>query len=294
MSSVTTRISVKGKKRSRAAFANHKRPGPEIKKTNAFFDPAATGNNLYSAMLWVPFSTNIPSGRSDMTAAYNVRFFRYPSQGSQSYSAVGDSIRIRNILIKGYCNVHSNLMTSCNVKFYFLRWMNNPSLDADKLWNNFESISSSQSVADQITHMKHNYYKAVLNSEMLSKDISVQKLFELHLTPYHDSYRGQTMSGTLGDGVWAGHSVPQLASTTSYAIPIYKNLKVNENFSLKYFTESGSNKHYDHYGLVMFCDLPTAAATTFTPGQTTPNYTASSGLQPFELNFFTLVYYTDA
>lgn len=291
MSSVTTRISVKGKKRSRVAFANHKRPGPEIKKTNAYFDPAS--NSLYASMLWVPFSSNIPSGRSDYVSAYTVKVFRYPSKGVSADTVVGDSIRIRNIVLKGYCSVHSNLLTSCNVKLYFIRWMNNLNIETSKLWLNTEAILAAQSVSDQITHMKHNYYKSILNSDIVSKNVSAQKILELHLTPYHDSYRGQSMSGTLESGAWSGHSVPQIPQTTSYNIPIFKNLKVNETFSLKSYTNSEGTYHYDHYGLVMFCDCPTAAATTFTPGQTTPNYTAAAGLQPFELNFFTLLYYTD-
>jgi hypothetical protein len=294
MATISNKISVKGKKRSRVAFANHKYPGPEIKKTNAYFDPDASGNNLYSSLIWVPFQTNIPSGRSDYVAAYHTRMFRVPTQDTKSTGRVGDSIRIRNIVLKGYCNVHTSLMTACRIKLYFVRWMNDPTLEVEKLWINTEGITSSDSVSDQIKHMKHNYYKSVLNSDIISKEKTVQKILEFQISPFHDTYRGTTMNGTLGDGVWAGHAVPATLDVTAYSIPIYKNLKVNETFSCKWYTEGGTNRFYDHYGIVMQCDSPVAASGTFTPGQSVPNFSALAGAQPFELNFFTLIYYTDA
>lgn len=286
MSTISNKIKVKGKKRSRIAFAQHKRPGPEIKKTNFFFNPAAEGNNLYSSMIFVPFEKNIPSNRSDMTTSYVSAWMRNPDVGTASYQRVGSSIRVKQILLRGYLEVRQNLMTQCRVRVYFLRERNREGT-TNALFKNVETIISTQTVSEQIQHMKHNFYKMMNDYNVLSKDMSIQKIMEFNLTPYVAPNTGSWTGGQKTDAPWTGYSHIYPHAEPAYCLPVNKVISLNENYTV------GT----DHYGIMMTCDAPYAgetAATGYLPTASYPDYTDGSLKHPFSLNFFGLVYYTDA
>lgn len=284
MSTISNKISIKGKKRSRIAFASHKRPGPEIKKVNMFFNPVQEGNNLYSAMIWVPFQKNIPQNRTDMQAAYVAKWMRDIDQGTGSYQRIGDSVRIRQILFKGYVEVRTNLMTQCRVRVYFIREMNRATTTT-ALFNNVEQIdSSTQDASGQISHMKHNFYKMCNNYDVLNKDTSIQKIMEFNLTPYVSPYNGAQTQGSPTSQTWTTFEKKKVYAEPAYCLPINKVVTLNENYTI------GS----DHYGLLVTCDEPYAASTTQLITDLYPTYTDASLLHPWSLNFFSLVYYTDA
>lgn len=285
MSTISNKITVKSKKRSRIAYADHKRPGPEIKKTNFFFNPASAGNTLYSSMIFVPFASNIPSGRTDMRAFFNFCWFQAPTQGTASYQRVGTDIRIKQILFKGYLEVRQNLLSQCRVRVYFIRQRNQQGTQGN-LWKNAETIDETAAAAAQIVNMKHNFYKMLVDSTIQTKDLTIQKIMEFNLTPYvspntNNSWTGLNSTATT----WTAnfHMKPQYQ--TAYCLPIHKVISLNENYNCD---------GRDHYALFMMCDAPFAGDSGMLPTDEYPSFTNRPNLQPFMLNFFSLVYYTDA
>lgn len=292
MSTISQKIRVKGKKKSNIKYADHRHPGPEIKKSNAYFNPDAEGNNLYSAMYFVPFEDNIPANRSDFAFAYNIKWFRQIPQGTSSYTRVGQHVRVKQIYLKGYCEVYTNLICNCRVRLYFVRLMKNSHLyNHNYIFSNTEAVSHTDTPVDQIRHMKHNFYKAVLNSDVISKDLTCQKIAEFNLTPYVSPMTRDTITGitATSSNAWTAYNQVNSIRTDAYCLPFQKVLKLNETIE---YTDPITDT-YDRYGLMMTCDMPKAADPIYLPTESHPNLTDGADLWPFCLNFFTLIYYTD-
>lgn len=288
MSTISNKIHIKGKRKSSVKYAKHQKAGPEIKKSNFFFDPAIEGNSLRSSCLIVPYRDNIPGTRNDMFPCYSINWMRTFGIGDQSYQRIGSRIRVKYIQIKGYCQVYQNLLSQCRVRLSFIREMNTATEHRfSDFWANLETLHPDATAAEQCATMRHNYYKSQLDSHVMNSDLTCQKILELNLTPYVSpsaSYfiqgGGATTSASWGAGV---ELTP--VHQEAYCIPINKVLVLNEDFNF------GS----DNYGIIAECDQPFAGTATELPlVNKYPTLTKAQNTFPFMLNFFVLVYYTDA
>lgn len=287
MSTISNKIRIKGKRKSSVKGAKHKPDKPEIKKTNFFFDPAAEGNNLRSAALVVPFRDNIPSNRTDMFPCYTFTWMRDPGVGTNSWQRIGNKVRIKYIQIKGYCQVYQNLLSQCRVRMSFIRQMNRDSTTRTaSIYTNYETLHPDAEAYEQCATMRHNYYKSHFDTALKSKDFTCQKILELTLTPYVSPSASFFLQGNATTStVWNAGIELTPVHQEAYCIPINKVLVLNEDF----------NHGTDSYGLTVECDQPLAGISTELPlVNKYPTLTKTAGYQPWMLNFFVLVYYTDA
>lgn len=273
-------------KRKRVVLYKHlSAPRPEIKKFNPLY---VDQSNIYDAISIsnIAQQSGSPSGGR---GSWELIKLNDPTQGTGSFNRIGMSYSLKYLRIKGYLEANYKCEFKINFKLLLIRAdfdLQNFHTFLNRYFYNYQFPSSwtdtnhnFSSDIERAAYGRHNYYKLVRNTDTWGiGNVVVRVLYDGTITNFP-----QMVSSTISVG-----SNPSISTTSNDGpawnayYPINLSVTVNDNIKVE----------KERYWMMLVTDQPIGyTRTTGSQGVTRSHaYTDRA----FELNFFTLAYYTDS
>lgn len=237
---------------------------------------------------------------NDAIHPYDAVGLTFPAQGTSVNQRVGNKINLKWLRIKGYYNIYDTLISVCHLKFFLIRSYNGlETFNFTDLYNNWEAVNVlNNNVWDILTAMRHDYYKAVLNTNKVGTKygLAISKLFELTMHPsahaangvkhwHHEIVQGGTYGGADADMIT--NPVTPEEAMMGFKLESVGNFPIDIKVRINETVDVTTAKFYVFY----MVDYPYATKTYV---DTTTLYPTPEKVEGFDVNFFCRAYFTDA
>lgn len=246
MSTFVRNVGVKKRKR---VSSKGLRTRPEIKQYNM-----KSAASTYTSIVVTPFEYDPDHWKF---RPYNLIPFVMPGVGTGSFERIGNKINMKWIRMKGYITIYDRLISNCKLKFFLIRVYGKTLLDSEiplmfQTWDEVDYAESDVWVL--LAHMRHNYYKAVLNPNVIGRDkgVVVNRIGEVKLHPSSHAMDARTLPRTeiaLSSSVAV---VPQYNEINTTDLEAIDNIPLDIKISIQETVDCTK----DHYFLLIMQDYP--------------------------------------